>query len=200
MITQDRLYGDVYFPIRLIKKIFYKDKSKKAIFDKFILNQIENIKIFNSNNKSSYSVLKNIDSLSIDSNNQVYCTICSNDFCLQGLVYTELEIENNFDFFLANSLREIAIDHIVPMKTLLDLYKNQLPGLVYLTNFLKERGLIKSGKDSIKQLAIIGNQLIDEEILTDNDFKLLENDLTFLGNKIQLQLMSSKENLKKKNR
>ncbi|GEM_PF-1064982 len=200
MITQDRLYGDVYFPIRLLKKIFYKDKENKVIFDEFILNQIENIKIFNSKNKGSYSILKSIDSLSIDTNNQVQCGIVAGDICLQGLIYTELGDEGTYELFTAKKLREIAIDHIVPMKDLLNEYKNQLTGLLNLTNILKERGLIKSGKDSIKQLAVIGNQLFDEEILTDNDINLLKIDLKFLGSKIHLQLMSSKENLKKKNR
>ncbi len=200
MITQDRLYGDVYFPIRLLKKIFYRDKANKLFFDEFILNQIENIKIFSSNNKVTHTLLKNIDSLSIDTNNQVQTTICSDGICLQGMVYTELGKEDTYGLFISSNLREIAIDHIVPMKNLLNEYKNQLPGLLNLTNILKKRGLIKSGKDSIKHLAVIGNQILDEELLADNDIKLLEKDLKFLKSKIQLQLMSSKENLIKKNR
>ncbi len=201
MITQDRLYGDVYFPIRLLKKIFYQNKKDKEFFDKFILDQIENIRIYNSSNKS-FILLKNIETLSIDENNQVQCSASADweDFSLLGNVFTELGEEGKYDLFKANNLREIAIDHIYTMKDVLLLHKSSLNGLVNLTNILKERGLVKSGKEAVKQLALIGNQIIDEEVLDDNDIQLLTNDLIFLGNKLHLQLMSSKENLKKKNR
>jgi hypothetical protein len=201
MITQDRLYGDIYFPIRLLKKIFYQNKKDKEFFDKFILNQIENIRIYNSSNKS-FILLKNMETLSIDENNQVQCRASADweDFSLVGNVFTELGEEGKYDLFKANNLREIAIDHIYTMKDVLLLHKSSLNGLVNLTNILKERGLVKSGKEAVKQLALIGNKIIDEEVLDDNDVQLLTNDLIFLGNKLHLQLMSSKENLKKKNR
>lgn len=201
MITQDRLYGDIYFPIRLLKKIFYQNKKDKEFFDKFILDQIENIRIYNSSNKS-FILLKNMETLSIDENNQVQCRASADweDFSLVGNVFTELGEEGKYDLFKANNLREIAIDHIYTMKDVLLLHKSSLNGLVNLTNILKERGLVKSGKEAVKQLALIGNKIIDEEVLDDNDVQLLTNDLIFLGNKLHLQLMSSKENLKKKNR
>jgi len=200
MITQDRLYGDVYFPIRLIKKIFYKNDAKQ-IFDKFISDQIENIKIYNSSNNSFY-LLKNIESLLIDESNQVKCSISAklDDFSLIGNVFTELGEEGKFDLFKANSLRDVAIDHIFPMKDILLLHKKELTGLSKLTSILKEKGLVKSGKEAVKQLAFIGNQIIDDQVLDYNDMQLLTNDLLFLGNKLHLQLMSSKENLQKKNR
>ena len=147
-------------------------------------------------------MLKNIETLSIDENNQVQCSASADweDFSLLGNVFTELGEEGKYDLFKANNLREIAIDHIYTMKDVLLLHKSSLNGLVNLTNILKERGLVKSGKEAVKQLALIGNQIIDEEVLDDNDIQLLTNDLIFLGNKLHLQLMSSKENLKKKNR
>ncbi|SHG67936.1 hypothetical protein SAMN05444372_108182 [Flavobacterium micromati] len=45
LTTQNRLYGDIYYPISLIKKIFYLDKENRKYFDALIHNQINKIKI-----------------------------------------------------------------------------------------------------------------------------------------------------------
>ncbi|MBC5833505.1 hypothetical protein G6N05_01265 [Flavobacterium sp. F372] len=195
MITQDRLYGDVYFPIRFLKKIFYQKNENKVFFDKFILNQIEEIKIFTSNS-GEFILLKNIEGISIKKD-KVYVETLENK---HRLVYTELAIENQYDILSVPTLRKIAIDHVVPMKSLLLDFKDKLNGLYNLTELLKSKGITKSGKESIKQLAKIGNEIIDSDLLLDDEINLIKEDFTFLKDKLELQLMCAKSNLEKNNR
>lgn len=194
MITQDRLYGDVYFPVRLLKKIFYQNKFDKDFFDFFILNQIEEIKIFISKT-GDFIKLKDILGISIINKNVFVETEFES-----RLIYTELSNEGDFDVLSVSKLREIAIDHIIPMKTILLEFKHDLKGLCLLTSLLKNKGINKSGKESIKQLAIVGNEIIDNDLLLIDDIKLIRDDFNFLLQKLDLQLMSSKENLGKNNR
>lgn len=195
MITQDRLYGDVYFPVKLLKKIFFKEKTTKEIFNKFIYNQIDNIKIYNSDDEK-FIYLKDIESLKIEENGDVYYT--KNNTLYP--IFTETAKEGVFTKMNSFALRNIAIDHVVPMKTILIEEKENLPGLLKLTNLLKDKGILKSGKESSKLLNVIGNQIIEEEILSDLDILDLQKDLKFLETKLFLQLMCSKENLGKNTR
>jgi len=70
LISQDRPYGNVYFPISIIKKLFYKNEHRKD-FIKWNNEQLDKIK-FHTTEKTL--TLKDIKSLKIDSDGSVILT------------------------------------------------------------------------------------------------------------------------------
>jgi hypothetical protein len=178
----------------MIKRIIYKNETFKNDFDDIINNQINNIKLI-INHKGDYIKLKDIDYLFINDKNEVYSHYNHTTIKL----FTETGIANTYEPFNTFFFNKIAIDHVVPMKKLLDDYSDRLNGLNKLTAILKQNKIFKYN-NSRKRLAKITNSIIENDLLEDFDLKLIIDDLKFLDSKTELQLMCSTENLKKKKR
>jgi hypothetical protein len=192
MISQDRLYGDVYFPIRFLKKIFYRDKDTKNYFKTMIISQIEDIRMYID--EFEFIAFKEIDTLEIDTEGNVFLThnnIRSRLFTEDG--YSGLKIP-----LTSFSLRNIVIDHVKPMKEILTENITNLSALLEITNKFKSHGGLKgSGKELQKSFNTVGNQFIDDEIFSLEEVYRIKYDLDFIDNHIKLQLMDWKENLRK---
>ena len=94
-----------------------------------------------------------------------------------------------------NDFKKIVIDHIEPMKNILNESKNDLPFLTKITQHHKTQ----VGKSATpKQYKASTTSLFNSFETTNSDILLLKNELNFLSGKIKLQLMDAGENLGKK--
>jgi hypothetical protein len=192
MLTQDRIYGNVYFPVSFLKKLFYQEKESKAYFDSWILNQIEGIKLHVSENESVF--FRDIESIKINSEAKVFVKFSSKEVRL----YTEDGYGEKMKPIISKTLRNIAIDHIIPMKIILSSNIGNLKALKNITDcFVATKILKGSGKELLKSAKTAGNFILEEGIISKSDIENIKVDLEFVDKQIDLQLMDSRENLKK---
>ncbi|MCB9425895.1 MAG: hypothetical protein H6584_02530 [Flavobacteriales bacterium] len=192
LLTQDRIYGDVYFPISFIKKLFYQSKGNKEYFNLWVENQIDNIKLYTEN--SEIINFNKIQSLNISIANEVSFNSDNKSFVL----YTENGYSSDLEPLKTDALRNIVIDHVKPMKEILLEYKTNFKSLNKLTEKINSTKLLKgSGKELLKNMKKAGNLLIEKKVISLEDVEDLKKDLEFLTTHIDLKLMCSKENLKK---
>jgi hypothetical protein len=187
LITQDRLYEFLYFPISVLKKLFYYCE-RAEFFDNWINKQIDNIIVYTGNSdKSLFKDIKTLDikedgSVVIDGNLKLYTSVAG----------TNAKEEIN-----TNTLENIEIDHVVPLSDVLFELKGELPALRIIHNIIEN---IRDGEriSNRKSLNSVGNYLVSNVEFTTKELDDLEADLNKILNKIQLQLMDKYENRYKK--
>ncbi|EOR96763.1 hypothetical protein ADIARSV_0026 [Arcticibacter svalbardensis MN12-7] len=197
MVTQDRCYGKVYFLISFLKKLFYKDQISRKFFDDYIENQINNIQLHT--NKGTI-ILNDIKELTIetDSSQKVSVTLILNDNS-RSILYTKMGMGNEQLPMNTLALRFIAIDHIFPMKLILEEQEANLPLLKRITQtFRLFKGIKANERIKSKKIKAIGNQLLDTNVFNLNDVPQLKEEMNHINSFIELQLMDGAENLVKK--
>ncbi|SHG86932.1 hypothetical protein SAMN05444372_1111 [Flavobacterium micromati] len=112
-------------------------------------------------------------------------------------VFTEDGYNGSLKLMKVEFFKEIAIDHVTPMKELLTKHSNMLPKLKAITDLLKNHGVSGTGKELLKSVRRAGNTLIETEVLGLNDIEELKIELEFLDSFSEFQLMDWRENLKK---
>ncbi len=190
LITQDRFYGDIFFPISYIKRLLYI-KGERKFFDKWILDHLNEIVVHTENEAT---ILKNISEFKIS-----IIGNCSEVHALIGDTLTSVwfPFSGGKNRFLMNGygLSGIAIDHLYPMKKILIDTQNELPQLLKITQFLKEI----SGKKSstAKEYKALGSRLLVSPKSNEVDIEGLKAELNILKSKTKLQLMDKGANLSK---
>jgi len=188
LTTQDRYYEFLYFPISVLKKLFY-NYDRKTFFDKWIEKQIDNIAVYTG--KTDKIPFKELVSLDIKDDSSV---LINGKFNLHTIVAGS----ETRDEISTNTLQNIVIDHIVPFESILFELKAQLPTLQIIHNVLEN---INEGRISNKgDLNNAGNYLVSNVDFSAQELDALEKDLTLILSKIQLQLMDRYENLYKRNK
>jgi hypothetical protein len=190
MITQDRFYGDIFFPVSYIKTLLYRN-GQKIYFDKWVSDQINGIDILCANEINKFKdiselkleVSKESSEVSITVNNQ------------KKTVYTSNAYGTEQHPLLSIGLRRIAIDHINPMKKILQDNIKNLPQLVFLTGQLKE---IARNNATPKEYKAAGTILLNQISAKNIDINLLKVELDLIKSYTKLQLMDKFENLKKR--
>lgn len=186
LITQDRYYEFLCFPISVLKKLFYK-YDKKPFIDKWVNNQIDNIVVHIS--KTETITFKDIKTLDIKADRTV---LINDKFKLHTIVAGTDEIEE----LRTNTLQDIVIDHVKPFSNILFELKEQLLTLQVIHNVLEN---INDGRISNKEdLTKAGNDLVSNVEFNHQEINSLEKDLDLIFSKIQLQLMDKYQNLYKK--
>ncbi len=185
LLSQDRLYGDIFFPISLIKKICYKNNARQE-FDFWMESQLNKIKFHTNLNTVFFN---DFESLRINENGEVLIDCKDN---ISRSLYTKLWSNDNATKMFVNHLKQIVIDHEIPMKELLIRHKENLTALKTLTNELKE--VHKNKYRNRKDLNIAGNKIISSRLFNPAEIKLLINDINFINDKTSLQMMESTQN------
>jgi hypothetical protein len=183
LISQDRPYGNVYFPISIIKKLFYRNENR-GYFDKWKNEQLNKI-IFHTNEKPL--TLNEIKSLKIENDGSVLL-IC-NDGQTRNL-YTKLADNVTITQMYVSKFSQVVIDHVVPMKEILIKNERKLSGLLEITKSFNIHGHIITRKDIVR----VGNKLLIENIINHEVIPALKNDLQIIGSFTELQLMEGKQN------
>lgn len=186
LITQDRFYQDIYFPISLIKQLFYKNNRKLA-FDHILEKMVNSIKLYDS--KQNVFLFQDIKQLKI-SNHKVFIEIESKG---EVEIYTPT-LSTNFESFNVISLRDISIDHVVSQHSIMQDLKDKLPIFSRLTEILQKSSTAVKDRPS---LAIYKNEFGLDHILAEINLSDLENELNIIINKTELRLMDRRLNTSK---
>lgn len=187
LTTQDRFYDTIYFPISFIKKVLYKT-GNRDFFDKWVKNILERTVIHTENSQLR---LKQVTKLYFDT---------------EGLkaevkgkfypAYTKHANNSDKSAFSTKELRKVALDHEIPMVTIMNELANELVELQNLTYAIK----LKLNKQKINRsvLAEISKVLIAESYLDKINIERLKTEMVLIGNNTNLQLMDSDFNASKK--
>jgi hypothetical protein len=188
LITQDRYYEFLYFPISVLKKLFYHH-DRKIFFDNWINKQIDNIAVYTG--QSDKLLFKDVNTLDINDDGSV---LINGKFKL----YTTVAGKDTKEEISTNTLQNIVIDHVVPFERVLFELKEKLPALQLIHNVLENinNGRISNNED----LKNAGNYLVSNVEFNHLELNKLEDDLNVILSKIQLQLMDRYENLYKRNK
>lgn len=202
--TQDRMSKrkKLFFPIRLIKMLFYSNGKKyiknarnlkgenKEWFDKTINNIIDNIILHTEQN--NYKV-REIKEILFTPDSSVLIKLNDNSL-IQLFTYDELMASKHP--ITANKLNDLHIDHVNLINKLLEENADKYKGLYHLTTIIKshanEMKINSSNSNKIYQRVLERNY--DE---VKNLIPLIKNDLEEIS-KAELQIMHSKHNLRKK--
>ena len=189
MITQDRFYGELFFPVSYLKRYMHRNGQDKY-FNKWVSDQINDINILCANETHKF---KDISELKLEVSkeySEVTITVKDNE----KIVYSATAFNDELFPLSSNSLKRIAIDHIHPMKKILMDNIKMLPQLGIITGQLKRI----AQKANAKEFKAAGTVLLNEPILNQIDIELLKIELDLIKSNTKLQLMDKIENLKKR--
>lgn len=189
-VTEDRLTGDMYYPIRLIQKIFRGDTFISDYFDKMI----ENIRIRIDSNGGYVTVndLADDNAMEITSKG---VSITLKDGSMKN-VYTS-NPSGKIKPLKVSTKEDIHADHDTPISK--ELTRDKYPSLARLTDMMKTHQAKSSTK--VKWDKETMDVFIKENEAEINNLKSgLKEDLQKLLEDMVLILMSGSANLKKGNR
>lgn len=197
MITQDRCYGNVFFPISFLKKLFYKNEAARNFFDEYIENQIDNILLHTDGGTHKLSDIKSL-AFEIAGVYEGRVKVIYNDNS-SSVLCTKLGTGDEQEPITTTALRNIAIDHVFPMKIILEEQEADLPTLKRITQaFISSKHWKDNGKLKVKMIKNIGSDLLDKDLFNQTDIPTLKRELEHIQRFIKLQLMDARENLIKK--
>ncbi|NDV66411.1 hypothetical protein [Bacteroides sp. 224] len=186
LATQDRFYNFLYFPVSVLKKLFYK-KERKAFFDNWINHQMDNITVYGG--PSLKLLFKDVETLDIDKDGVVLING-------KHRLHTVVSAENAVVEACVTNIKSLVIDHVESFQYILYALKDQLPTLRTIHNVLEN---INDGAISNRgELTYPGNYLVDNVDFTDAELDSLEKEMNLILSKINLQLMDKSEHLGKK--
>jgi hypothetical protein len=186
LLSQDRFYNDIYFPISLIKKVFYKRKQKKA-FDSCMNKMLDHTKIFY---EDGYYLLKDISQLYFREG-KVYLTHKNKDFA----VYTKMADNITITAVITQQMRSIVLDHDKPMLTIMTEKIAELTVFKAITEAIKSYAA--GGKIDRKVLGKISKQMFADGFTDQIELQSLERELNHICEDTALQLMDTKQNASK---
>jgi hypothetical protein len=186
IITQDRFYNHIYYPISFIKRFLYLN-GEKQFLDNWVQNLLDNIDVHLENEKIK---LKEVVELSI-TNKRVFVKHNKST----KIVLTRLSDNQTLAYFEVDLLKKIAIDHEKPLFNIMTENINMLDTINKITIELKKH--IK-GTPNPSKLKKANNALLQSECIDLFNIENLKKELEFLSSKTNLQLMDSRQNLIKK--
>jgi len=188
LTTQSRYNnnGKIIFPIRFIRLVFGR-KGKDEVFRNIIKKQIDDIIYFVD---SIPKKIKDVKELKILKNGSVFIN--------QEKVNTKTDLGELVELKVdrKDNLREIVIDHIQPISSILEsLDKEEYPQFTLITDEFRKRANGNLSDDQISLLSsLIAN---DDNFINKIDFKEFEKEFEKINAKVELQLMHSTYNSKK---
>lgn len=185
--TQDRLYEHIFYPIRIINRVF-RIQNKRKLFKDWVISLLNHIKIHLEDRIIEFRELSSI----IISDNLVY--IVSKDGSKEkAFTYTKNEGEK--EAFNVLKLSDISIDHVKPLYKILSDNINVLHNFIFLTGKINEN--IKEDKIKLKDLiSLSSSDKIDKELYSIDTNSLLK-ELLLISEQTDLQLMDRAYNSSK---
>lgn len=191
LITQDRFYEFLNYPISVLKKIFYANANDKKFFDNWINAQINNIKIHTEGDCIKFS---DLNSMEIQNNGKIQIFTNSNK---KYVLHTPIAGHDIKREHLTTELSNVVIDHVIPFEKVLYNLKEKLPVFCIIHDNLKEinKGISLTNRD---ELSLVGNLFIGLDYLDKIVIDDLKMEMNIISSNISLQLMDKLENLYKK--
>ena len=197
LVTQDRLTGEegkVYYPIRLVKKIFNTDAKAKKFINRWFDGLIDNIEVLTDQREKPFK-LKEISEVNINpKGGHVAVSMGEGQEALTLLTHTAAGETTSMD---VKTLRDISIDHKIPIHAILVDKADQLKGLAILTANIKNYKGKKRKMGASKLSTEVFNKMVAEGLISDELIKCLTDDLTLIKKSTTLELMDRKQNISK---
>lgn len=189
IITQDRFYGEIFFPISFIKRLMYVN-NEAEYFEKWLENQLNDILIYCENGTHRFNEISELSVHISKEKKEIYITV-NNE---QKLIYSPSSISNKLIPFASPNLKGVAIDHITSMKSILIDNLTLLPQLLLITSLLKS---IAGDKATAKEYKAAGSILLKSEASKEINIEFLKTELELIKTLTKFQLMDKIENIKK---
>lgn len=186
IITQDRFYKEIFYPISFIKRVLYT-YSENDFMDNWIKNVTDNILV---HSQGSTLKLSEITELSI-SKNTVFAKYEKTTFA----IYTKLADNKTLQPFSVDNLRKISLDHVSPLHNIMCENIENLPTFSEITTELKKH---IDGTVNPKKLKNAYNIVLKNGFIKTIDIEKLKIELKLLSSISVLQLMDATQNLLKK--
>lgn len=184
LTTQDRFYDEIYFPISLMKQLFYKNGEQKyynAVLDKLLDSTI-------LHSSDGLLKLKEVNELAIE-NGKVSVVI-------NGAKHSLLtpNLKDGFEPFDVASFKSVSLDHVNSQYNILHDLKNSLPMLNHLTKVLKQANPKITNRKSLSAYKKLnGLDLFNDAV----DIQELKKEFSLIASKTQLQFMDRSMNTSK---
>lgn len=185
IITQDRLYDELFYPISFIKRLFYL-KGERLFMDTWINELLDKVTI---HVPDGIVKLAQISRLEI-SDNQVH--IESNGALLR--VFTKESDNIKLVPFAVNKLRRITLDHDIPLQRIMHENSDNLQAFKEITATLKK---YLKRKPSLKKYKKACNLTLGSDFINLIDIDRLKAEMNLISSLTNLQFMDGIENTRK---
>jgi hypothetical protein len=186
LVTQDRYYDEIFYPIGFVKRLF-KKRGEKQYFTEWIKSVINNIKVITLSGEIK---LEELESLEIDENGEVWITT------KKGTLKVMTPTSNaEYMVLKVNELRKISLDHETSLHTIMTQDRNNLPVFLLITKNLKN--LIKGNCTQKKLRHTYKDLLADENFINSIDMEELKKELQYISSNTNIRLMDLSKNISK---
>jgi len=185
IITQDRHYDEIYYPISFIKRFFYY-KGEKKFIDNWVKELLQNVTIHINGgsvklNQISEMVIENMQ-VHVDYNGAM------------KMALTKISDNIKLVPFSVSKLRFVSIDHEDSLQAIMRDNIDNLKTFQQITSELKRN--IKQ-KGTAKKYKIATNIVLNSDFINEINIENLKAEMKLISDKTKLQLMDSKENTSK---
>jgi len=185
LITQDRFYDEIFYPISFIKRFLYL-KGEKAFLDAWVESLLDNVTIHFEDSSMKLKVVKKIEI------SEGRIIIHANGS--SKIAFTKKSDNLTLIPFSVTGLNKVALDHEKP---LLKIMQDNLDNLKTFQEITKELKKNIHRKVNPKRLKKASNLVLMSDFIHLIDIANLKSEMTLLSSLTQLQLMDGSENKRK---
>lgn len=185
LITQDRFYDSIFYPISFIKRFLYL-KGEKQFLDNWVERLLDSV---NVHLEDGMIPLNTISELEI-SNRNIYVKTKG----ISEMAFTKLSDNKTLVPFDIQLLRKVALDHEKP---LLHIMSENMEALLTFQAITKELKKHLRGTINRKKLMKSNNEVLNSNFFDVLNLDNLKMEMELIASKTSLQLMDSGHNLSK---
>lgn len=185
IITQDRFYDAIFYPISFIKRFLYL-KGEKQFLDNWVNRLLDNVQIHLHDKSIQLSTISDLEI----KNGNIY--VKSNGF--SEMAFTKLADNKTVVPFEIQLLKKVALDHEKP---LLHIMTENMEALQVFQSITKELKKHLRGTINRKKLMKSNNRVLKSEFLDTLNVEHLKKEMELIAMQTRLQLMDSRHNLAK---
>jgi hypothetical protein len=183
IITQDRKYKDISFPIHFLKRLFYC-QNNKAFFNKWTNSLIAKTKVIIG--KEKHVNLSEVERVIIKDNKLWIATNVQD--CVE--VFSPKATGKGLASFNIKRFSDVSLDHEKPLYDILHDNINKLTVLKTIHRKLNEKATVANRKKII-------NAMLKSSFAKKLDLDGLKEELNLIASKTELRLMDRRENISK---
>ena len=185
LMTQDRFYDPIFYPIGFIKRLFYQ-KGDKEFMDSWLDSLLDSVTIHTEDDTIK---LKAVHQLEI-----AHGTVTIHTKASSKIALTKKSDNKTLVPFAVFGLNNIVLDHEKPLVTIMQENSDNLPTFREITVLLKKHTGRKITSKKVKKAA---NLVLKSEYLDSINIQKLKSEMALLSSLTHLQLMDGSENKRK---
>jgi hypothetical protein len=185
LITQDRFYNRIFYPISFIKRVFYL-KGEKQFLDNWVERLLDGVNIHLENEVIQ---LNNVSELDIK-DSKIYVKSKG----ISAMAFTKLSDNKTLVPFNIKMLKKVALDHEKPLLNIMSENWDKLLTFQEISNELKKH---LNGTVNRKKMNRANNQVLESDFFDVLNIENLKQEMELIASKTSLQLMDSGHNSSK---